>query len=344
MRKSSRLAKVVSAAATITLTFGLGLAAAKEKVVVYTAVEPEELSGFAQAFEEDNPAYEIQWVRDSTGIVTAKLLAEGENSPADIVWGLAATSLLQMADRGLLEPYAPAGLDKLSPKLMDANTPPRWVGQRAWIASLCVNTVEAANKNLPMPKSWNDLTDPVYKGQIVMPHPASSGTGYLDVSSWMQMWGEEKAWAFMDALHENIGIYTHSGSAPCKMAARGEYAIGVSFAYKGAQLKSGGAPVEVIAPEEGVGWDLESFGVMKTAKNMAGAKAFADWSVTEKANRMYNEAYAVVAMEGIAKPVENFPADIEKKMIANDFAWAASNRARILEEWERRYGSKAAPK
>jgi iron(III) transport system substrate-binding protein len=340
---SKTFGRVVGLAAAAALATTLSVSA-RETITVYTAVEPEELQGFAEAFQADNSDYEIQWVRDSTGVITAKLLAEGENSPADIVWGLAATSLLMMAERGMLEPYAPAGVEKLSPALMDKENPPRWVGQRAWVASVCVNTYEAEAKGLPMPATWEDLTKPVYKGHIIMPNPASSGTGFLDVSSWMQIWGEEKAWDFMDRLHENIGIYSHSGSAPCKMAGRGEYPIGISFAYKGAQLKGEGAPVEVVAPSEGLGWDLESFAIMKSAKNKAGAKALADWSVTERANRMYNEAYAVVAMPGIATPVEHFPANIEEKMIDNDFAWAAENRARILEEWEKRYGSKSAPK
>lgn len=313
-------------------------------LIVYTAVEPEELTGFAKAFESKNPGIKIKWVRDSTGIMTAKLLAEGKNTQADIVWGLAATSLLLLKDAGILEPYAPKGVDKLDAKFVDGDKPPSWVGQRAWIASICFNTVEGKKNKLPQPTSWADLTKPVYKGHIVMPNPASSGTGFLDVSSWIQMWGEEKAWKFMDDLHENIGVYTHSGSAPCKMAGKGEFAVGVSFAYKGAQLKAKGAPVETIAPSEGVGWDLESFGVVKGAKNMADAKKFADWSVEKDTNKIYNEAYAVVAYPGVAKPVEHFPADIGKKMIKNDFAWAAKNRKRILAEWKKRYDSKSQPK
>ncbi len=320
------------------------IAQAATNLVVYTAVEPEELNGFARAFEAENPDIKIKWVRDSTGIITAKLLAEKTNTQADIIWGLAATSLLMMKNAGMLQPYAPKGVEKLDPKFRDSDNPPAWVGQRAWIASVCFNTVEAKKNNLPMPKTWKDLTKPVYKGHVVMPNPASSGTGFLDVSSWIQMWGEEEAWKFMDALHENIGVYTHSGSKPCKMAAKGEFAVGISFAYKGAQLKSKGAPVEVIAPAEGVGWDMESFAIVKGAKNMEAAKRFADWSVKPETNKLYNEAYAVVAMPGIAKPVKNFPANIEKLMIDNDFAWAAANRERILKEWQKRYGSKSQPK
>ena len=72
--------------------------------------------------------------------------------------------------------------------------------------------------------------------------------------------------------------------------------------------------------------------------------ALADWSVTRKANEIYNEEYAVVAMPGVAKPVKNFPPDIVNKMITNDFAWAAENRDRILKEWQSRYDAKSEPK
>lgn len=322
----------------------IGQARADVELIVYTAVEPEELKGFADSFESKHPGIKVKWVRDSTGIVTAKLLAEGSNTPADIIWGLAATSLLLMKEKGMLEPYAPAGLENLDPKFRDAANPPSWVGQRAWIASLCFNTVEAQKKNLPMPSSWADLTKPVYKGTIVMPNPNSSGTGFLDVSSWIQMWGEDKAWQFMDALHENVGVYTHSGSKPCKMAAAGEFPIGISFAYVGAQLKGKGAPIEVIAPSEGVGWDVEAFGIVKGAKNMDAAKKFADWSITKETNEKYNENYAVVAYKGVAKPVKHFPEGILDKMINNDFAWAASHREAILKKWQEKYGSKSEPK
>lgn len=322
-----------------------GGASAKTELLVYTAIEADELAMFKREFEKDYPDIDVKWVRDSTGIVTAKLLAEKDNPQADIVWGLAATSLVLLANEGYFQPYAPKGLEKLNPDYVDSqNDPPLWVGQRAWIASICYNTVEAKKDNLPMPTSWKDLTKPVYKGHVIMPNPASSGTGFLDVSSWLQMWGEDEGWKFMDALHENIARYTHSGSAPCKLASAGEIPIGVSFAYRGAKEKNKGAPVEVIAPAEGVGWDVESFGIVRNTKKLDAARALADWSVTLKANKIYNEEYAVVAMPGVAKPVKNFPPDITKKMIKNDFGWAAANRIRILKQWRDRYDAKSEPK
>lgn len=329
----------------VLLLAGVAFAAqARTELIVYTAVEADELAKFKQAIEADHPDLDIKWVRDSTGIITAKLLAEKANPQADVVWGLAVTGLKLLADQGYFQSYAPKGVETLDPQYVDKANPPQWVGQRAWVASLCLNTVEAEKLKLPTPTSWQDLTKPEFKGKVVMPNPNSSGTGFLDVSAWIQMWGEEKAWKYMDGLHENIAQYTHSGSKPCKMAAAGEVPVGISFAYRGAQEKSKGAPVEVIAPKEGVGWDLESFAIVKGTKKLEAAKQLADWSVTRKANELYNEGYAVVAMPGVAKPVPNYPAGIAEKMIKNDFEWAAKHREAVLAEWAKRYDGKSEPK
>ncbi|HOB62598.1 MAG TPA: putative 2-aminoethylphosphonate ABC transporter substrate-binding protein [Candidatus Competibacteraceae bacterium] len=336
-----RISKVFGAL----LLAGMACAAqAKTELLVYTAVEADELAKFKSAIEADYPDLDIKWVRDSTGIITAKLLAEKANPQADVVWGLAVTSLELLAKEGYFQPYAPKGVDQLDPQYVDTAKPPLWVGQRVWIASLCYNTVEAEKAKLPTPTSWADLTKPEFKGKVVMPNPSSSGTGFLDVSAWLQMWGEDKGWKYMDALHDNIAQYTHSGSKPCKMAAAGEVPVGISFAYRGAQEKSKGAPVEVIAPKEGLGWDLESFAIVKSTQKLEAAKQLADWSVSRKANELYNEGYAVVAMPGIAKPVPNYPEGIAQLMIKNNFEWAATHREAILAEWAKRYDGKSEPK
>lgn len=332
------------AAALLAATLLAGPALAQTELTVYTAVEAEDLKKYADAFEAANPDIKINWVRDSTGVVTAKLLAEKNNPQADAIWGLAATSLLLLKSEGMLEPYAPAGVDQLDPKFVDKSDPPQWTGMDAWVAAICFNTVEAEKLGLPMPKSWKDLTDPVYQGHVIMPNPNSSGTGFLDVSSWLQMFGEEEGWAFMDALDKNIARYTHSGSKPCKMAGAGETPIGISFAFRGAKEKAAGAPIEIIVPEEGVGWDMEASAIVAGTDALEAAQKLMDFTVTREANEMYNVGYAVVAMPGVAKPVEHFPEGLVEKMIDNDFEWAANNRERILAEWIKRYDAKSEPK
>ena len=85
-------------------------------ITVYTALEDDQLSEYLPLFQKEYPDIKVNKVRDSTGVVTAKLLAEKDNPTADVVWGLAASSLLVADKQGMLEPYAPKGLDAVQPR------------------------------------------------------------------------------------------------------------------------------------------------------------------------------------------------------------------------------------
>jgi iron(III) transport system substrate-binding protein len=319
-------------------------AAQKTQLNVYTALETDQIKAYKDAFERANPGVEIVWTRDSTGVITAKLLAEKANPKADVVMGVAATSMAIFANEGMLEPYAPKGLARIAAQYRDPKNPPAWVGMDVWGATVCFNYVEAAKRNVPRPESWKDLLNPVYKGQIVMPHPASSGTGFFNITAWLQMFGEKAGWDYMDGLHQNIATYMHSGSRPCAAAARGEYLMGISFEYRANREKAQGAPIGLIFPKEGLGWDLEAIGIHKGTSKTDAAKKLLDWSISDEAMALYAKNFAIVAVPGLSQPLPNVPNDYAQRLVKNDFAWAAKNRDRILAEWGKRYESKAAPK
>ena len=180
---------------TLVLTGLLALAGAasaqKTQLLVYTALETDQIKAYQEGFNKVNPDIEIKWVRDSTGVITAKLLAEKANPQADVVMGVAASSLALLDKQGMLIPYAPLNLDAIMSQYRDKKSPPAWFGMDVWGATVCFNTVEAKKKNIPAPETWQDLTKPVYKGQIVMPNPASSGTGYFDVVAWLTLFGDK---------------------------------------------------------------------------------------------------------------------------------------------------------
>lgn len=316
----------------------------KTKVTAYTALENDQLGPFKQAIEAAVPDVEIVWVRDSTGVITARFLAEKDNPRADIVLALAATSLLAFEKQGLLETYKPTGADAIKPVYRDTAGDYTWTGMDAFLAVLCVNKPEAEKAKVSMPTSWMDITKPEYKGKIVMPHPASSGTGYLQVAAWLQIMGEKAGWEFMDKLHDNIAVYTHSGSAPCVQAAKGERLAGIGFDMRGAREKTQGAPIELILPKEGAGWDMEATAIVKGTKNLAAAKKVADWVASKSANELYGKYYALVAHPDVKSAPPNYPGNAEQMMAKNDFTWMAENRERILAEWSKRYETKAAPK
>jgi iron(III) transport system substrate-binding protein len=344
MKPRTGLRWLVPFLAAVPLAFATSALAQKTTLTVYTALETDQLKAYQEGFNKANPDIELVWVRDSTGVITAKLIAEKSNPKADVVMGVAATSMGIFATEGMLEPYAPAGLSRISSQYREAKNPPNWVGMDVWGATICFNTVEAAKRNIPKPETWKDLTKPVYKGQIVMPHPASSGTGYFDVTAWLQVYGEAEGWKFMDGLHENIAQYMHSGSRPCASAANGEYVVGISFEYRANREKAQGKPIDLVFPKEGLGWDLEAIGIYKGTKNQAAARKLMDWAASDEAMALYAKNFAIVAVPTLSQPLPNVPSNYGAMLVKNDFDWAAKNRDKILAEWSKRYESKAAPK
>src|SRR5437763_14774580 len=127
--------------------------AQRTKVTLYTAIENDQLGPFKQAIEAAVPDVEVVWVRDSTGVITARFLAEKDNPRADVVFGLAVTSLILFEKQGLLETYEPKGADKLRPAFRDATPPYTWTGMDAFVSVVCFNTAEAAKGNVKPPAS-----------------------------------------------------------------------------------------------------------------------------------------------------------------------------------------------
>ena len=326
----------IAALALVTLLSVVTDVSAKDVVVIYTAIEPEQITDYMKAVNKTLPNIEVKMLRLSTGDISARFMAEKDNMQADVVWGVAATNMMIFKNAGLLEPYAPKGLERVQPLFRDKSATPAWVGIDIYMSAFCFNTEVGKKKNLPKPESWADLTKPVYKGKIVMPNPASSGTGYLSVASILQRMKEVEGWKYLDALDKNMAEYTKSGSKPCKDAAAGERAVGVSFEYVAMKMKKDGAPVEMVLPKEGSGYEIEANGLTKKGKGNSAAKQFLDWAISDEAMALYAKYFAAVSVAGFPTP-EGLPKDVSKVVYPNDFEWSAKNRDRILAEWAKRY-------
>jgi iron(III) transport system substrate-binding protein len=342
MKLKSLLKSTLVGAMAALLT--LPVLAQKTRLTVYSALENDQLGPYKQAFEAAHPDVEIAWVRDSTGIITARLLAEKDNPRADVIWGLGASNVALFDTMGMLHPYSPKGAEQLKPSFRSNKSPTTWTGMDAWLAVMCFNTVEGGKKSMPKPTSWADLTNPVYKDAIVMPNPASSGTGYQTVYAWLQIMGEKAGWEFMDKLHNNVAVYTHSGSAPCVQAAKGERVVGIGVDMRGAREKTAGAPIDLILGKEGAPWDMEATAIVKGTKNLAAAQKLADFAVSKQAYEMYGKYYAIVGYPGMNPAPPNYPPSADSAMVNIDLGKMGAERARILAEWTKRYDGKSAPR
>jgi hypothetical protein len=131
--------KPAVAAVVLLALFALPAQAQKTKLTIYTALENDQLAPFKSEIEKAVPEADVEWVRDSTGVITARFLAEKDNPKADIVMGLAASSLLLFKKAGLLQPYQPKGVEVLKPAFRSSDG--SWVGQDAFLGVICFNTV-----------------------------------------------------------------------------------------------------------------------------------------------------------------------------------------------------------
>jgi iron(III) transport system substrate-binding protein len=333
----SLLARLTAIALGIAV-IGAAAAEARTRLTVYTATETDQLAALKAAIEKDLPDLDVTWVRDSTGVITARLLAERDRPRADLVFGIVTSSLSLFKQLNMIEPYQPKGADALKPAFRDPSPPYGWTGIDAFVLALCFNTAEAARSATPRPRVWSDLIHPAYRGHIAMPHPASSGTGFLLVATWIQMMGEEAAWRFMEELDRNVVSYTHSGSAPCVQASRGERVLGLSFDMRATREKALGAPIDIIIPADGTGWEMGAMAVMRgrPLEQTEAAKRLADWATTPSAHELFAKFYGIVALPGVPQP-PNYPPEAETLMTPVDVTWMSANRDRILGEWSRRF-------
>jgi iron(III) transport system substrate-binding protein len=313
------------------------------KLVVYSSADPDALKVYADAFAKAHPQIQVEWVRDSSGALQRKVLAEGDRLRADVILAHPAGSLATLAQSGRLHAWEPKGLERVNGRYLDRATPPAWVGLYAWSSAFCVNGERLGKTGAAAPAKWADLLSPALKGQLVMPSPATSGTGALMLTAWVRMWGEARAWAYMDRLHENVRVYTRSGSRPCEQAAAGEIAVGLSFPFRGARLRGDGAPIDVVVPEDGTGWDMQSVAIVKGTRNLKDAQSLVEWALTNPAMESFARYGELTSVKVRVRKIEFLPPNIPEKMIPLDFDWVAREQPRLIAEWTRRYGAKAEP-
>ncbi|MCA8093712.1 ABC transporter substrate-binding protein [Burkholderia anthina] len=302
------------------------------QITVYSALESDEIATYLAAARQAMPDLQVNVLRLSTGDLAARMIAEAGAPHADAVWGEALTNLLDPRIASQLAPVQTKNIASLPTQFRDPAG--KWFAATGYMAALCVNTDVLAAKRLPMPTSWEDLTKPVYKGNVVMPDPSSSGTGYLQIAAILQGAGDTAGWQLLKGLGANVAQFTSSGSQPCKLARTGEYAVGASFAFVAMQSIKAGFPVKMVIPSKYVGYELEGSGMLKTSSKQADTKRFLDWVASPAAAKRYQQYKEIVTTPGIRPTpdeiAEGLPADVSKVLYPMNFAESAKMRDAAL--------------
>ena len=281
--KISRMALALSGMLFSSAVF----AAAESRLVVYCSAQNTMCEQEVLAFEQKHHI-KTSFIRGSTGSIFARIEAEKANPQGDVWYGGTLDPHSQAGEMGLLEAYKSPNLQYIPDALKD---PAKVKGNYSsaiylGILGFGVNTERLHKLNLPVPKCWKDLTDPKYKNEIQAADPQSSGTAYTQIATFVQLWGEEEAFKFLKELNKNVSQYTKSGNTATRNTARGEAAIGIGFLHEHSIEKEKGAPVELIVPCEGTGYEIGGVSIIKGARNPENAKLFVDWALSKEAQEL----------------------------------------------------------
>ena len=274
--------KVASMALVLSLTlFGITNKASAAKLTLYCSVEIDVCEMLEQAYEKETGT-KVAMTRASSGETFAKIKAEASNPKGDVWFGGTGDPHLTAAQENLTEKYKSVHFNDLLPAAQNQakNADFKSVGIYVGALGFGYNKDLLAKKGLPAPKSWMDLTKPIYKGEIQVANPNSSGTAYTTLATILQIFGEDKGWDYMKKLHANINTYTKSGSAPIKATGRGENLIGICFQHDGVKQTKKGLPVVTVSPAEGTGYEVGSMSIIAGARKMKEAKKFYDWALS----------------------------------------------------------------
>ena len=134
-----------------------------------------------------------------SGEALAQLIAERANPKTDVWFGGTGDPHLQAAEQGLSMEYRSAALPQLHAwaQQQAQQSGYKTVGIYSGPLGFGYNTELLAKKKLPVPKSWADLLQPGFKGEIQVANPASSGTAYTMVATLVQLMGEDKAFDYI---------------------------------------------------------------------------------------------------------------------------------------------------
>jgi iron(III) transport system substrate-binding protein len=327
----------------IVATLGLAApltASAQGELVLYCTVQEEWCRPMVAAFEKET-GIKVLMTRKSSGEFYAQIKAEAANPRGDIWWGGTGDPHLQAAEEGLTEPYKSPKLAELQDwAVRQAEASQfRTVGIYAGALGYSYNTEQLKKKNIPEPKCWSDLIKPAFKDEVQVANPNSSGTSYTMLATMVQLMGEDKAFEYLAALHKNINQYTKSGAAPARAAATGESLVGITFQHDAVVQAVGGAPVKIVSPCEGTGYEIGSMSIIKGAKNMDNAKKWYDWALTSEAQSIGAQAkvsYQVPSNKNASAPPQA-PKLAEIKLINYDFVkyGSSAERKRLLTKWDK---------
>jgi len=204
----------------------------------------------------------------------------GGKPDADIFLGAGAPAHELAKKEGLIVPYRPKHWDKIPAKWGGMKVKDQdyyWTCFAPWIVTNLYNEKVLKKLRLPPPKTWQDLLNPIYRGNIVHTLPYASGTMHEAIEILIQGFGEKEAWRYLRLLAAQLARFSTGSTDTTQLTARGEAPIGIAQPQMNAMAaRKDGYPVRDLLPEKTI-LVPEAVALLKGAPHEAIGKIFLDW-------------------------------------------------------------------
>ena len=301
-------------------------ALADGSVVVYSPHDADPLNAGVAMFQAAYPDIDVQVIAAGTGELAQRVVAESENPQGDVFWGGGADTLAGYVD--YFDAYVCANDDVIGEAYKDAAD--------LWIGESPLPMVIIYNKTLideaDVPKTWDDLCNENLKGKIAYASPAKSGSAYTQLCTMLFSKPTiDEGWDMVFNFIKNLDGKVQDSSGNChKLVASGEYAIGVTI-EKSAVLYNDNPDIGYIYPLKNSAVP-DGVALIKNCPNPDNAKLFIDFVTGLECQTAQNKDWARRPVRSDLTP-EGLVGLDTLDLGEYDFAYAANNKAEIVEKW-----------
>ena len=251
-------------------------------LVIYSPHGKDLLQYYEKEFEAANPTVDVQWADMGSQDVLDRLRSEKANPQADLWFGAPAETFSRAAREGLLEPYRPSWAGAIPSEARDSLD--RWYGTYLTPEVIAYNaeTVPAAD----VPRDWDDVLDPKWKGKIIIRDPIPSGSmraifGAIIVRE-LQRTGSTKAgFDWLRRLDANTKEYVISPTMLYQKLGQREGQLSL---YNMPDIETLRAttkyPIASRIPASGTPLLVEGIAIVRGSKHVAAAKQFYEFVTT----------------------------------------------------------------
>lgn len=331
--------KVVIVLFALLLAANMFAQGADSALTIYAALDEKTANDLAAAFKEATGIpVEIALQIEEAGTIAARIKAESAHARADVFIGGNSSFHTELASGKYLQKYqSPVVKEaKIDPTFMDPDG--YWTGWYFGALCLVYNDRIYEQKLKPMginpPATWDDLLNPVYKGEVIASNPATTGGAYLMLAAQIFRLGSEKAgFDYVRKLNPSVAQYTKGANGSIPLVAQGEAYVGFAWGHDALKQKmQGNLPITVVFPKD-TGFEIGCASILKGAPHPDAAKKFIDFLLSPAAEQINaRNGFRYPVRGGVVMPA-GVPPFESLKLAPWDLKAAADNVDRWKKEW-----------